>query len=115
MSNKTVSVVSINQTILPLNMGVTVKFVPCTNTQPARMRVYSGWFKRGVTVNYDRWDGVDWETVAGCAHYAAGVMVNKINAHLKAEGVPFQYKLGSYIETYDGDRVFGLVDKETGK
>lgn len=98
------------ETIKPLRMSITVKFIPCTNTQPARMRVYSNWFKRGKTVQYNRWDNYDWETVSGCARYAADQMLAAINEHLAVNLVPTVYKLGQYIETYDGDRVFSLVE-----
>ncbi|QND44238.1 hypothetical protein [Providencia phage vB_PreS-PatoteraRojo] len=94
----------------PLHMSITVKFLPCTNTQPARMRVYSWLFPRGKTIHYGRWDGYDWETTSGCALYAALEMLGMINEHLYQNKVPTIYKLGQYIETYDGDRVFSLVE-----
>ncbi|WP_458321554.1 hypothetical protein [Providencia sp. CRPN22473] len=94
----------------PLNMSITVKFLPCTNTLPARMRVYSWLFPRGKTINYGRWDGFKWETTSGCALYAALEMLGMINEHLYNHNVPTVYKLGQHIETYDGDRVFSLIE-----
>lgn len=100
----------VTETKKPLHMSITVKFLPCSRTMPARMRVYSWQFPRGKTIHYGRWDGFDWETTSGSALYAALEMLGMINEHLYQNNVPCVYKLGQYIETFDGDRVFSLVE-----
>ena len=88
-------------------MSITVKFLPATNTLPARMRVFS-WLTKPTVVNYPARAGFDASDIQACARYAANVALSQINEICAEHGV--SWALGQYLETYDGDRVFGLID-----
>lgn len=86
-------------------MAITVKFLGSTNTQPARMRVYS-WLTAPQTVNYPSHTVCDGSDIESCARYAAGVALEQINERCKENAVV--WTLDQYLETYDGNRHFTL-------
>jgi len=86
-------------------MSITVKFLPGTNTQPARMRVFS-WLTSPKTVYYPAVGSFDGSDIEGCARYAAQIALEAVNARCAENGV--SWALDQYIETYNGDRVFSL-------
>lgn len=91
--------------IRPLNMSITVKFMPATNTGPAYMRVYS-WLKpKGIKVHYSPKvaDGCD---IQGHALYAANIMLDEINRQCEETRAGIKYGISEYVMTYDGDRLF---------
>lgn len=94
--------------VAPLQMSITVKFGPATNSGPAFMRAYSWMFPRGIKVNYSPRvaDGSD---IQENARYAAGVMLDRINESCKEHGDLLGYKLADYVQVYNGDRLFVLI------
>lgn len=92
--------------VAPLQMSITVRFIESTNTRPARMRVYSWLFPAGMTIHYPAGLSAD---IQENARYAAGVMLDKINASCKEYGDHLGYKLADYVQLYNGDRAFVLI------
>lgn len=92
--------------VAPLYMSITVRFMPSTNTRPAHMKVFSWLNPGGKTIYYTNLDcGAE---IQGNARYAAGIELERINASAKEHGDLIGYKLGDYIEAYNGDRIFSL-------
>lgn len=88
-------------------MSITVRFLPSTNSQPARMRVHSWLNPKGRTVHYSA-GVIGGDDIQGWARHAAGIELGHINASAKDHGDLIGYKLGDYIEAYNGDRIFSL-------
>lgn len=90
--------------VAPMYMSITVRFMPSTNTTPARMRVYSWLNPAGRTVHYTNLAcGAD---IQGNARYAAETELEKINASCREHGDLLGYSLGDYVQTYNEDRLF---------
>lgn len=89
----------------PMHMSITVKFLPCTNTKPARMKVFSWLYEKGFEVAYSP-NIADASDIYQCALYAANKMLEEVN------GVAFEhnceYRIKDYVHTFDGNRVFTL-------
>lgn len=91
--------------IAPCYQSITVRFMPGTNTQPPYMKAHSWLFPKGVKVEYSPRECQPGD-IQGAAFYAARVMLDMINDGVKSAGI--SYRLGEYLNTYTGDRVFSL-------
>lgn len=86
-------------------IAITVKFLPGTNSNPARMRGYSP-LTKALTVHYPAGNAFDASDLEACARYAAEQVLLRINGISQTYGET--WALDQYIETYDGSRHFSL-------
>lgn len=101
-------IIDYKQDVAPLHMSITVRFMPSTNTGPAYMKAHSWLNPKGRKVDYSAHIG-DSSDLQACARYAATMELERINSLCRVSGDLIGYKLGDYVQTYTGDRLFTLV------
>lgn len=90
----------------PLHMSILVRFIPSTNTRPARMTTSSWLNPRARTVYYTNLPcGAE---IQGNARYAAELELERINAACREHNDYKGYALDQYVQLPDGDRLFTL-------
>lgn len=90
---------------------VTVKFIEAKDDKPARMRVYSHFFPKGITVQYPERNLIKNDSRYEAARYAAIIMSDRMT-DVAGVNLYYTWDVVDVHDAYNGDRVVLMSQRQ---